>query len=89
MKRIGDLFEKYRLHIKAPQKSVERESILVVKKITNFDLTEEQVIYTPATRTLYIKAPSILKSELQLHYPVILKELALKLGKVNSPNTIL
>ena len=89
MKRIGDLFEKYRTKFKAPQASVEKACIEVIKEVTGFDVTLDQVTYTISTRTIYIQAPSILKSELRFHYTEIIKKLEDELGKDGSPQTIL
>ena len=89
MKRIGDLFEKYRERFKAPQASVEKACIQVIKDITGFDVTIEQITYTVSTRTVSLQVPSILKSELRFHHTEILKKLEEKLGKDTAPKTIL
>lgn len=89
MKQISDLFSKYRNHFKAPQATVEKEAVLVIKELTNFDLTTNQVIYTPNTKTLYLKIPSVLKSELKLHYPNIINRLKISLGSKTAPEIII
>lgn len=89
MKRLGDLFEKYRTHFKAPQASVEKECVAVVKEVTGFTLTQEQVSYTVSTRTISLQVPSLLKSELRFHYAAILSKLTERLGKDGAPKTIL
>lgn len=89
MKRVGDLFEKYRKNLKAPQGSVETAAIEVVKEITNFTLTREQVSYTVSTRTLHLNAPSLLKSEIKFHHQKILDGLRKKLGEQSCPLIIL
>lgn len=88
MKRIGDLFEKYRTRFKAPQATVERATIEVIKEVSGFELSLEQVTYTVSTRTVSLQVPSILKSELRFHHMVIIKKLEEKLGKDGSPQTI-
>lgn len=80
MKRMGELFEKYRLHIKAPQATVEKAFVKAVKEVTGFDISVEQVTYTVSTRTLSLHVPSILKSELRFHQDAILRALEAELG---------
>jgi len=89
MKLLGDLFSKYKNHFKAPQATVEKASIEVIKNITNLSLKENQVIYTPSTRTLTLNVPSILKSELKIAYPNILESLKKDLGDKESPLNII
>ncbi|MCA9356956.1 hypothetical protein H6784_03780 [Candidatus Nomurabacteria bacterium] len=88
MKKIGDLFERYKKHFKAPQASVEKECVLVIKEITGFDVSFDQIEYTVSTRSLYLKVPSILKSELKFHHPSILKLLVERLGVDVAPKNI-
>ena len=76
MKRVGDLFEKYRLKIKAPQASVEKACVEVVKEVTGFDIKPDQVTYTVSTETLSLQVPSVLKSELRFYNKEILKKLS-------------
>ncbi|MCA9361841.1 hypothetical protein KC906_00560 [Candidatus Kaiserbacteria bacterium] len=89
MKRVGDLFEKYKTKLKAPQASVEKECVLVINTITGFTLTQDQLTYTVSTRTLALKIPSLLKSELRFHHEAILRELENRLGKDGCPKVIL
>lgn len=85
MKQVGDLFEKYKTRFKAPQASVEKECIAVIKEVSGFILTSDQVSYTVSTRTISVRVPSILKSELRFHQQVILQELENRLGKDGCP----
>jgi UDP-2,3-diacylglucosamine pyrophosphatase LpxH len=88
MKRMGDLFEKYKTRFKAPQASVEKECIAVIKELTGFELTTTQVVYTVTTRTISLRVPSILKSELRFHQQAILAELENRLGKGGCPTVL-
>lgn len=88
MKAIGDLFEKYRNKIKAPQGSVKKRCVLVIKEVTGFDIKIEEMEYTVSTRTLYLKVPSILKSELKFHHKKILTQLKQDLGEEVAPKFI-
>ncbi len=89
MKQIGDLFEKYKTRLKVPQASVEKECIVVIKEVTGFELTREQVSYTVSTRVIHLQIPSVLKSELRFHQAAILEQLKHRLGKDGCPNAIL
>lgn len=87
--KVKDLFEKYRKILKAPQKTVELESIRVIGELTQLKLLEHQVVYTVNTRTLTIKASSMLKQEVKMHNKAILEELKKRLGAKSSPLHIL
>lgn len=89
MKRLGDLFDKYKTRFKAPQASVEKAFIEVVKEITGYEITTDQVTYTVSTRTISLQIPSILKSELRFHHRLILEKLTTQLGREGAPKTIL
>jgi hypothetical protein len=85
MKRVGDFFEKYKARLKAPQSTVERECVSVIKELTGFELKPSQVSYTFSTRTISIQAPSIIKTELRFKQQAILSELENRLGKDGCP----
>jgi len=87
--KVKDLFEKYKKILQPPQKTVELESIRVIGEVSNIKLLEQQVGYTVSTRTLAIKAPSLLKQEVKIHNKEILEELKNRLGEKNSPKHIL
>jgi len=89
MKRVGDLFERYKTRFKAPQASVEKECIAVIKEVTGFDLTLNQVTYTVNTHVIALQIPSVLKSELRFHQQEILQQLENRLGKDGCPKVIL
>ena len=89
MKHIGSLFEKYKKNIKPPQASIEKVCIEVIQEVAGFTLESTALTYTPATKTLSIKAPSIVKQEIKLHSGEILKKLSIKLGSKGVPKIIL
>ncbi len=89
MKQLGELFSKYKNHFKPPQATIEKTAIEIIKKITGFDINTNQITYTPNTRTLNLKIPSVLKSELKIHYPEIIKKLKQELGEKDTPLVIL
>lgn len=89
MKTVGDLFEKYRVLLKPPQASVEKECLKVVKEVTGFDLSAYKITYTVSTRTISLGVPSVLKTEVKFHQTVILNKLRLNLGDKNCPERII
>ena len=88
MKHISDLFERHLKNIKPPQASVEKEFIAVCKEVTQITLKPEHCKYTVSTKTMYITAPSILKSELKKNKREIFSALKAKLG-TNSPTEMI
>lgn len=86
---VRDLFEKYRKTLQAPQKTVELEAIRVIGELVHITLKEHQVSYTPSSRILALKAPSILKQEVALKKEAVLAELRQRLGAKNAPQTLL
>jgi hypothetical protein len=87
--QLGNLIERYKKILKPPQASVEKEAIVVIEKVTNIRLLPHQITYTVSSKTLFVKAPSIIRSELKVYHPTIIKELQAHLGAQNSPHTIL
>jgi hypothetical protein len=75
MKHISDLFQRYKNTLKPPQSSVIKEFIVVCEKITQHPLTPEQCEYLLNTRTIYLRVPSVLKSEILQQKPQLLTAL--------------
>ncbi len=88
MKKVGDLFEKYRKLIKPPQASVEKVCVAVIAEVFKYPISIDQMTYVVSTRTLSVRIPSLLKSELKFHYSEILKILEERLGKDTTPKII-
>lgn len=86
---VRDLFEKYHKTLQAPQKTVELEAIRVIGELVHITLKEHQVIYTPNSRILAIKVPSIIKQEVMLKRDDVLLELKQRMGGKNAPQTLL
>jgi hypothetical protein len=87
--QLGNLLERYKKHFKPPQASVEKVCISVIKDITGMPLGAHQITYTVHSRTVTIKAPSLIKSELKTHHTAILLELEKRLGLGGAPTTII
>jgi hypothetical protein len=87
--QLGNLLERYRKIFKPPQASVERECIAVITEVCGITLLPHQIEYNVATRTLQLKTPSLLRSELKLKSELILTELAKRLDASTTPTTLL
>ena len=88
MKHISDLFERHLKNIKPPQASVEKEFITTCAEVAHITLKPEQCTFTVGTKTIYLTAPSLLKSEIQKNKREILSTLKAKLG-TSSPTEII
>lgn len=89
VKKLGDLFEKYRKTLIAPQKTVIDTFIEVVDDILDIQLKPRWVRYTPASRTLALTAPGPVKSEIWLRKDELLAHMKGRLGEKSAPRTIL
>jgi hypothetical protein len=83
--QIGNLFKRYQQKFKPPQKTVIVEAVVVIEEVTGIVVPHNQLSYTPHTRTLYIKTPSIIKSEIFRQKEGIKKALQKRLGESYSP----
>lgn len=86
---LNILLERYRKKIKPPQSSIEKECLAVIHELTPLKLSQEQISYTVSTKTVYINAPSVLKSELQFYQTDIIRALRKRLGEQSAPLSIL
>jgi hypothetical protein len=89
MKKLSSLFERYQKLLVPPQASVEKRVAEIICEITPLQIKPEQVSYSVGSKTISLKVPSILKSELQHHKATILTRLESEMGIKNSPKTIL
>lgn len=87
--QLGNLLLRYKKIFKPPQSSVVKEAIQVIFDVTGLSVAPHQLEYTVATKTLFIKAPSILKNEIKQHHSAIKETLTKRLGEGNAPTTIL
>ncbi|MEX0918283.1 MAG: hypothetical protein WDZ93_03970 [Candidatus Paceibacterota bacterium] len=89
IKKVSDLFEKYRKTLIAPQRTVIITFIEVVDEVIGIKLDQKAVRYAPASRTLSVTAGGPLKSELRLHKDELIAHMKGRLGEKNAPTTIL
>ncbi len=61
--KVGDLFEKYKNVLRAPQSSVIKEVIEVIAELTGVTLSPKYLKYAVHSTTVSITAPAILKQE--------------------------
>ena len=81
MKPIGDLFAKYKLTIKAPQGTVEKAFVESVKAVLGFDIDQDKVTYVVATKTVNLRLPALVKSEINLRKDEVVRHLNSSLGE--------
>lgn len=89
IKKVSDLFETYRKRLKAPQKTIVSSFQEVVRDLYGIEVKAEYVTYTPFSRTLSLKAPGTLKTEIILRKGEILAHIKGRLGVQNAPKDII
>jgi len=89
IKPINQLFEKYKRQLIAPQGSVKKAFCEVVHDLYGYTVKEEQLAYAVHSRTLTLKMPSTLKTELLLKKKEIIAHLKGRLGEKSAPVTFL
>lgn len=89
VKKVGDLFEKYRKTLKPPEKSVVLSFCEVVEDVIGFRLTSDMVSYSPSTRTITLRGKAPLRTEIKLHKEELLNHLRGRLGVQNAPREII
>ena len=89
MKPLGSLFTRYQALLVPPQASVEKRVAAIICELTPLTITSAQITYSVASRTITLKVPSIIKSELQHYKMLILERLQQEMGAKNAPTTIL
>ncbi|MAZ56299.1 hypothetical protein CL653_00715 [bacterium] len=88
VKKLNDLFSKYKSLLQAPEASVKKEVIQVVDDLLQISVNLEDFEYKPFQKTLYCRAKGMVKNEIMLHKDDILNHLKGRLGEKNAPKTI-
>ena len=88
MKKLGTLFERYQKILVPPQASVEKRVAEIITTQTPLTITADQVSYSVPTKTISLKVPSVIKSELHRHKDTVLKQLESEMGIKNCPKVI-
>jgi len=89
IKKLSDLFAKYRTTLHAPQATVINVAIEVITDVVGVTLTNAQVSYTPHNKLLVLRAPGLVRSEVLLVKSDILNHLKGRLGEKAAPVDIL
>lgn len=89
IRRVGDLFEKYRRTLIAPQRTVIVTFCEVVEEVVGYKLDPKKVKYAPHTKTLSLIGGGPLRSELHMRREELLAHMKGRLGEKNSPAAIL
>ncbi len=89
IKKLSDLFSKYKNTLIAPQGSVINTFCEVVYETLDISLNKTQIKYNVHNKTIILNTPSVLKSEIKLHQKDILNHLKGRLGVDNAPKDIL
>lgn len=89
IKKINNLFEKYKKSLRAPQATVVKEFQGVVYELFGSEVGKHQCSYTPHSRTLVLTIGGPLKTEILLRKKEILTRLKEELGEKSSPKQIL
>lgn len=72
---LSNLLERYKKRLRPPQASVEKVVLETIEKVAGFTLEPNQLEYTVATKTIHLRVPSLLKTELKAKQADIKKEL--------------
>lgn len=89
VRKVSDLFERYKKTLRAPERSVVHAFCEVVSDVLGFVVEEQKVSYTPTSRVIALKTKGPLRSEIKLHEEEILLHLKGRLGEKNAPKQIL
>lgn len=89
IKKVADLFEKYRRTLVAPERTVVIAFVEVVEDLVGIAVPPEVVRYSPATRTLSVNGAGPLRAEIRMRRDEILAHMKGRLGERNAPTTIL
>ncbi len=87
--KVSDLFKKYTDVLRAPQGSVVEAFLAAIFETLGIRLEKDQCTYTVSSKTLMVRAPGMIKSEIKLQKQTILKKMEEKLGKKSVPKEIL
>lgn len=87
--KLGDLFEKYRKTLQAPEKTVITCFCEVVTDVIGVNVPPKNVRYTVYSKTLSVTVAGPLKSEIQLRKEEILTHMKGRLGEKSAPQEIL
>ena len=88
VKKVGDLFEKYKQTLRAPQGVVTSVFIDVVNDLIGIEIPKERLTYSVHNKTLTLQISGPLKTEILLKKKEILTHMKGRLGGGSVPKEI-
>lgn len=89
IKKVSDLFDKYKKRLVAPEASVINAFVEVVEDLLDLKIDPKQLKYNTSTKVLVMNLNSQLKTEIKINQKEIISHLKGRLGEKNAPNTLL
>jgi len=89
IKKVGDLFEKYKQVLRAPQGVVIGAFIEVVEDLIGISIPKERLTYSVYNKTLTMRISGPLKTEILLQKKEILLHMRGRLGQQSVPKVLL
>jgi hypothetical protein len=89
VKKVGDLFEKYKHTLRAPQGIVTGAFIEVVADLVGIEIPKERVSYSVYNKTLTMRISGPLKTEIFLKKKEILTHMKGRIGEQSVPKVLL
>jgi hypothetical protein len=83
--QLGNLLLRYKKVLKPPQQSVIKEVVQVIQEVLGVTVATSQLTYQVTARIIYIKTPSLIRSEILRAKPKILTVLKERLGEQVAP----
>jgi len=87
--KVGDLFDKYKHVLRAPQKVTTNAFIEVVSDLIGIEIPKERISYSVHNKTLTLRISGPLKTEILLHKKEILIHMQGRVGRQSVPKVIL
>ena len=88
IRNISEFFEVYKKKLTAPERTVISAATELFNDLYGITLSNKQISYSAATKTLAISAPGPIQSEIRLHKEEILAHLRARLGEKSAPKSI-
>ena len=89
VKKVGDLFDKYKRTLRAPQGVVTDAFIEVVADLVGIEIPKEHISYSVHSKTLTMRISGPLKSEIFLRKKEILTHMKGRIGEQSVPKILL
>lgn len=89
VKKLGDLFLKYKKTLQAPEQSVRIVVAEVVEEVLAIKVAETKMSYSPHSRLVTLQVKGALRSEILLHKEEILAHIKGRLGEKSAPLDII